>query len=189
MTSQTTPSLLSIQDLTNIYQKENIYNVPFTPTSNQPALSEVFDLNHCHKHTNENKPLNTYKSTSAITIASTKPSLTSVKSRNDLIQYALSKNYEEDNYNYTNDNRTSYNKIKNTSENISPHNNEYDELLYQQEKNLPVPISKKNDEKFKLLKMKSFKRMSLPMNKSVKRYENEKAIYEKEFNNCKPHML
>ena len=50
------------------------------------------------------------------------------------------------------------------SNNLNDTIDEYQELLLNQEKNLPVPIEKKNDEKFKLMKMRQMKRKSFPAN-------------------------
>ena len=45
-----------------------------------------------------------------------------------------------------------------------------------------MPLSKKDNEKFKILKMKQMKRVSMPPNKSAKKFdEDSEPIYEKEF--------
>ena len=74
--------------------------------------------------------------------SSKKPSLTSLESRNKIEEF-----------------KSSY---KNLSDEI---------LLKIQEKNLLVPINKKNDEKFKLFQMNKIKNKKLPKFKSVKKYE------------------
>ena len=57
-----------------------------------------------------------------------------------------------------------------------------EELLKYQESHLPVPLSKRNNEKFKILKMKQLKRCSIPPNKSAKKFsEDIEPKYEKEF--------
>lgn len=61
-------------------------------------------------------------------------------------------------------------------------NDDLEQLLKYQEKHLPVPLSKKDNEKFKILKMKQMKRISMPPNKSVRKFaEDIEPIYEKEF--------
>ena len=60
--------------------------------------------------------------------------------------------------------------------------NDLEELLKYQESHLPVPLSKKDNEKFKILKMKQMKRVSMPPNKSVRKFaEDIEPHYEKEF--------
>ena len=59
---------------------------------------------------------------------------------------------------------------------------EFEEILKYQETHLPVPLSKKDNETFKILKMKQMKRISLPPNKSAKKFDEDKEpLYEKEF--------
>ena len=59
---------------------------------------------------------------------------------------------------------------------------DFDELLKYQEAHLPVPISKKDDEHFKILTMKKMKRKSMPPNKSVRKFaEDLEPQYEKNF--------
>ncbi len=122
-----------------------------------------------------------------------KPTLTSQSSKKFLLEYSKSKKYEEDKelYNeiYNKEGKINLSKILD-NENYSNYNNnnlndtidEYQELLLNQEKNLPVPIEKKNDEKFKLMKMRQMKRKSFPANKSVRKYEDLENEYEKDLN-------
>ena len=57
-----------------------------------------------------------------------------------------------------------------------------EQLLKYQESHLPVPLSKKDNEKFKILKIKQMKRVSMPPNKSVRKFaEDMEPNYEKEF--------
>ena len=59
---------------------------------------------------------------------------------------------------------------------------EYEELIKFQETHLPVPLSKKDDEHFKILTMKKMKRKSMPPNKSVRKFaEDLEPQYEKNF--------
>ena len=112
---------------------------------------------------------------------SSKPSLTSTSSRNKLLEYKLSKKYrEEDSIEYqrlTNKKVLfEVHKVEQPKETID----EFEELIHYQQQNLPVPIEKKDDEKFKLLKMKQMKRLSLPSNKSVRKYDDWTTDYEKQ---------
>ena len=98
-------------------------------------------------------------------IVQCKPMMNSTASKTLMKEYSESKRYKED--------------IK--------ENNEYDtddieEVIKYQEKHLPVPLSKKDDEKYKILKMKQMKRVSMPSNKSVRKFaEDIEPKYEKEF--------
>ena len=92
---------------------------------------------------------------------------------------------ENDNINKTNINANNVSNISNIS-NINENNeSEYDdidEIIKYQESHLPVPLSKKDDEKFKILKMKQMKRVSMPSYKSVRKFaEDSEPQYEKEF--------
>ena len=117
-----------------------------------------------------------------------KPTLTSQSSKNFLLEYSKSKKYEEDKELYNEMYKDNKSKIFDNENNNYNSNNlndtidEYQELLLNQEKNLPVPIEKKNDEKFKLMKMRQMKRKSFPANKSVRKYEDLENEYEKDLN-------
>ena len=59
---------------------------------------------------------------------------------------------------------------------------DFEELIKYQEAHLPVPLSKKDDEHFKILTMKKMKRKSMPPNKSVRKFaEDLEPQYEKNF--------
>jgi hypothetical protein len=96
---------------------------------------------------------------------------------------------ENFNNNIQNNNFQINNQINNENynENYNQNNNEnidfkdYKELLEYQEKNLLVPLNKKNDEIFKLCKMKKIKRDSVPPNKSVRKFGNIQSDYEYKF--------
>ena len=117
-----------------------------------------------------------------------KPTLTSQSSKKFLLEYSKSKKYEEDKELYNEMYKSNKSKIFDNENNNYNSNNlndtidEYQELLLNQEKNLPVPIEKKNDEKFKLMKMRQMKRKSFPANKSVRKYEDLENEYEKDLN-------
>ena len=128
-------------------------------------------------------------------IVQCKPMMNSTASKTLVKEYSESKRYKEDKLilfpsieesnkeNYDNNN----NNINNTDISNIREYNEYDtddveEIIKYQEKNLPVPLSKKDDEKYKILKMKQMKRLSMPFNKSVRKFaEDIEPQYEKEF--------
>ena len=59
---------------------------------------------------------------------------------------------------------------------------ELEELIKYQERHLPVPLDKKDNEKFKILTIKKMKRLSMPPNKSVRKFGEEiETNYEKDF--------
>ena len=128
-------------------------------------------------------------------IVQCKPMMNSTASKTLVKEYSESKRYKEDKLilfpsieesnkeNYDNNN----NNINNTDISNIREYNEYDtddveEIIKYQEKHLPVPLSKKDDEKYKILKMKQMKRLSMPFNKSVRKFaEDIEPQYEKEF--------
>ena len=177
MTSPLTPRLLSIITPSTLKQCINlplskVSNENFTP-NNPPKLSKNSDY--------------TLTETSAKTLhkapiipSSSKPSLNTLSSRNKLIEYSHSKKYREDKIEFCPD----FQKEETTLTNSSPEPiDEYEELLLYQQNHLPVPIEKKNDEKFKILKMKQMKRLSVLMNNSVNKYDELLPDYEKNFRN------
>jgi hypothetical protein len=121
-----------------------------------------------------------------------KPSLNSTESHHKVLEYSKTKRFEEDQAKFSDrfilENEATHTNA-NSELNISVSNLKQDEekivieepeyspeelakmsknsrLLYY-ESRLPVPINKKDDEKFKLLKMKEMKRESLPAYKSA----------------------
>ena len=124
-------------------------------------------------------------------IVQCKPMMNSTASKTLMKEYSESKRYKEDKLILfpsieESNNEKEYNKNNNEISNIKE-NNEYDtddieEIIKYQEKHLPVPLSKKDDEKYKILKMKQMKRVSMPSNKSVRKFaEDMEPKYEKEF--------
>ena len=123
----------------------------------------------------------------------TKPILNSTASKTLVKEYSKSNRYKEDKAILFSsiEETTSIKKsekiqeVKNSpaQESISEsENDDYEELLKYQEAHLPVPLSKKNNEQFKILKMKQMKRCSIPPNKSVRKFaEDMEPKYEKEF--------
>ena len=131
-----------------------------------------------------------------------KPMINSTASKSFMKEYSISKRYQEDKL-------TLFNSIgeteiipekekikeieieksisnKSDTEKDEEDNNvidlDFQELLEYQEKNLPIPIEQKDDENYKILKIKEMKRLSMPPYKSVKKYGEEiEAKYEKDF--------
>ena len=122
-----------------------------------------------------------------------KPMMNSTASKTLMKEYSESKRYKDDklilfpSIKESNKEKISNNLNENNNNNISYDNNESDideieEIIKYQESHLPVPLSKKDDEKFKILKMKQMKRISMPNNKSVRKFaEDIEPKYEKEF--------
>lgn len=140
------------------------------------------------------------------TLPEQKPTLNMVESRNKLIDFSKKKVWGEDIKKETEED-DAMKKTKVTKEDLSVKENEEnqneeeeewsDELVEEDleeeqakkqrlseiEKNLPVPVNKKNDEKFKILKMREMRRESLPSNKSAKTNDLQYSPYEKSFVN------
>ena len=121
------------------------------------------------------------------------PKINSLSSKLFLIEYSKSKRFEEDKKitekmaKFSHEKNIIYEENKNSKENINNNNenneelNEYKKLLEFQEKNLLVPLEKKNDEIYKICKMKKIKRDSVPPNKSVRKFEDIQCDYEYKF--------
>ena len=119
-----------------------------------------------------------------------KPNLNIKASKALMKEYSNTKRYKEDKLIlFPSEEKAENMKI---SKKIEPENpklpeaesetNDLEELLKYQESHLPVPLSKKDNEKFKILKMKQMKRVSMPPNKSVRKFaEDIEPHYEKEF--------
>ena len=125
-----------------------------------------------------------------------KPMINSIVSKNLMKQYSVTKRYNEDKHIlFSSKSEIETIKInennKNNIQKITPPKNkveaeqeinELEELLKYQEDHLPIPLSKKNNEKYKILKMQKMKRISMPPNKSVRKFaEDIEPKYEKEF--------
>ena len=122
-------------------------------------------------------------------IVKCKPMITSTASKTFMKEYSISKRYEEDKLSLF----SSIEKNEIVSKKSTDNENEdnmgdlkedylFNEIIEYQESILPVPIEQKNNERFKILKIKEMKRLSMPPNKSVKRYEEDmETKYEKEF--------
>ena len=117
------------------------------------------------------------------------PKINSLSSKLFLIEYSKSKRFEEDKKitekmaKFSQEKNIIYEENNNNNNN-KEHNdelNEYKKLLKFQEKNLIVPNEKKNDEIYKICKMKKIKRDSVPPNKSVRKFEDIQCDYEYKF--------
>lgn len=135
------------------------------------------------------------------TIVPCKPMLNSTASKSYMQEYSKSKKYQEDlknlpyeNYrnskffekNSNNEDKSSKNSlfsvINEEKEKEENSINDIQELIEFQERNLPVPIKEKDNENFKILTMKKMKRKTMPPNKSVRKFaEDKEPYYEKEF--------
>lgn len=124
-------------------------------------------------------------------IVQCKPMMNSTASKTLMKEYSESKRYKEDKLilfpsieesNKEKEYNKKYNEISNIKENNEYDTDDIEEVIKYQEKHLPVPLSKKDDEKYKILKMKQMKRVSMPSNKSVRKFaEDIEPLYEKEF--------
>ncbi len=174
---------------TSINNISKLSNYKISKCENENIIPNSFSTNNTIYSSKRNSKKYFYSPSYSIN----KPTLTSQSSKKFLLEYSKSKKYEEDKelYNeiYNKEEKINLSKILD-NENYSNYNNnnlndtidEYQELLLNQEKNLPVPIEKKNDEKFKLMKMRQMKRKSFPANKSVRKYEDLENEYEKDLN-------
>ena len=119
-----------------------------------------------------------------------KPMLNSTASKSYMLEYSKSKKFQEDFKNsddffdtpkiVTKESTPSTNSQAIVEEEDSI--NDIQDLLQYQEEHLPVPIKEKDNENFKILTMKKMKRKSIPPNKSVRKFaEDREPEYEKEF--------
>ena len=187
-----------IQKAYNSINNENINNNSLEnimPNENKNLSNDIpskyfykFSSNNLNSYSNQEFIKNISYDSSEV-IVKCKPMINSTASKTFMKEYSISKRYEEDKallFPSIEEKETFSKESKNdesaeNEENIKE-NNEYEELLKYQENNLPVPIEQKDNEKFKILKMKQMKRLSMPPNKSVKKYgEDLEANYEKEF--------
>ena len=180
-------SLSTLSTSSNNISKISNYKIP--KFENENTIPNSFSTN----NTIYSSKINSKRYFYSPSYSLNKPTLTSQSSKKFLLEYSKSKKYEEDKelYNeiYNKEGKTNLSKILDNENNSNYNNNnlndtidEYQELLLNQEKNLPVPIEKKNDEKFKLMKMRQMKRKSFPANKSVRKYEDLENEYEKDLN-------
>lgn len=169
---------------TSINNISKLSNYKISKCENENIIPNSFSTNNTIYSSKRNSKKYFYSPSYSIN----KPTLTSQSSKKFLLEYSKSKKYEEDKELYNEMYKDNKSKIFDNENNNYNSNNlndtidEYQELLLNQEKNLPVPIEKKNDEKFKLMKMRQMKRKSFPANKSVRKYEDLENEYEKDLN-------
>ena len=171
---------------TNIVDKENRPNNENTINKAQNPLQ--------FKATQEY--IRTINKDSIEIIIPSKPILNSTASKSFMQEYSKSKKYQEDLKNSQKENifmPSSPQSIQNTENsddkiiNEAPPDEEnsidsLEDLLKYQESHLPVPIKEKDNETFKILTMKKMKRKTMPPNKSVRKFaEDREPNYEKEF--------
>jgi hypothetical protein len=126
-----------------------------------------------------------------------KPMLNSTASKSYMVEYSKTKKFQEDIKNFPSEeyfdisNNMNMKNNKNSTPSTNSHTgvieeeedsfSEIQDLLKYQEEHLPVPIEEKNNENFKILTMKKMKRKSMPPNKSVRKFaEDREPEYEKE---------
>lgn len=125
-------------------------------------------------------------------IINCKPMINSTASKTFMKEYSISKRYQEDKlalFPSIQETEIIPEKEKSISDKLDTEKDEDDnddidfqELINYQEKNLPIPIEQKDNEIYKILKMKEMKRLSMPPYKSVKKCGEEiEAKYEKDF--------
>jgi hypothetical protein len=105
----------------------------------------------------------------------TKPSLTNCESKNLMFHYSKSGRFKEDKAFYSS-------RIK--EETLTQE--EYQKLAFQKRideliRQLPVPLEKKNDERFKLRAIKKMRNESLPPNQSAKNSDFKENQHQKLF--------
>ena len=168
-------------------EKTHSNTIEFTKSSSKKTPTNLNQTNKIKNDQNYQENSNQYK-----------PNLNSTLSKTLIKEYANSKRYKEDKAMLFPSIQESK-ALKNTptkekKENISPNQksskmeeqeseiDEMEELLQYQEAHLPVPLSKKDNENYKILKMKQMKRASMPPNKSAKKFLEEfDPKYEKDF--------
>lgn len=113
---------------------------------------------------------------------SLKPTLTSTESRNRLFDYSKSKKFEEDENYFASKKFTNNEEILSQTEELDSERIEFKKKIDDIIKSLPVPLEKKNDEKFKLKAMKKMKSDKTSANKSAKQSDvNERKSHQDEF--------
>lgn len=168
-----------------------------------------FSINLCdNKENKENKEPNTLSfkakeecirtinKDSVESIIQCKPMLNSTASKSFMQEYFCSKKFQEDLKILMSTNSIVVPEISNKKSSPSPSNdslpgvaeededsfNDIRKLIKYQEEHLPVPKKEKDNENYKILTMKKMKRKSMPPNKSVRKFaEDREPEYEREF--------
>lgn len=168
-----------------------------------------FSINLCdNKENKENKEPNTLSfkakeecirtinKDSVESIIQCKPMLNSTASKSFMQEYFCSKKFQEDLKILMSTNSIVVPEISNKKSSPSPSNdslpgvaeededsfNDIRKLIKYQEEHLPVPKKEKDNENYKILTMKKMKRKTMPPNKSVRKFaEDREPQYEREF--------
>jgi hypothetical protein len=172
--------------MTSLFQNEN--EAKFWENSKENFFSPNYSSEIASKNKKFSSDLKRRNLQKEICV-SKKPALTSTESRNKLIEYSKSKKFKEDFslrlqkdvdiYKISNNNKLCAIPLpelneEEESDHIPCRDEEEKQKRISEYKNkLPVPEEKKDDEKFKILKMKNLKRKSVPNNKSAKCYDKE----------------
>ena len=189
---------VKITDSNKIWSKNPFYAI---------KPSDVID----NKDNKENKPNNdsnpiqfkvtqeyirTINKDSIEIIIPSKPLLNSTASKSYMQEYSKSskyqkniKNSEKENFFNQNDSQSDKNSensdkncINEEAKEEEDSINSIDGLIKYQESHLPVPIKEKDNENFKILTMKKMKRKTMPPNKSLRKFaEDREPNYEKDF--------
>lgn len=166
---------LNISNIKKIINNSNLNSSKFATKAN----SSLKFLNENPNNQNTNN-FNNFSKNSP-------PKINSLSSKLFLLEYSKSKRFEEDKKmtEQMKKNDENKNKIIYEENNEKDTQNEslqkYKELIQFQEKNLIVPLEKKNDEIYKIRKMKLIKRESVPPNKSVRKFDDIQCDYEYKF--------
>ena len=189
-------------------KKEKQIENNITNKSNENRTNEISSKNN---ENNKLNLINSYSNqeytksfnyNSSEIIIKCKPFINSTASKTFMKEYSISKRYQEDKLSlFPSIEETQIIKekgnikeieIEKSISNKSDTEKDEDEddindidflaLLKYQERDLPIPIEQKDNENYKILKIKEMKRLSMPPYKSVKKYGEEiEAKYEKDF--------
>ena len=191
--------------LTDDFEMKSFFSISKNNQKNENIEKALTNENTTNKTTSDNRALNSNQYNQYFVknincdysekIISCKPMLNSTASKIFMSKYSISKRYKEDKIvlfssiqesepiKVNSDKNKKFDKEL-SKEHLEPEEeiDELEELLKYQETHLPVPLSKKDNETFKILTMKKMKRISMPPNKSVRKFaEDIEPKYEKEF--------
>ena len=186
------------------YLEDIITNKNYENKTNEISSKNDNNLYSINSYSNQ-EYIKSINYNSSETIINCKPMITSTASKTFMKEYSISKRYQEDKLTlFPSIEKTeiipakekikeieiekekciSDKSDKTDSEKDEDDINdiEYEDLLKYQENHLPIPIEKKDNENYKVLKIKEMKRLYIPPYKSVKKYGEEiEAKYEKDF--------
>jgi hypothetical protein len=193
-------------NLTEDFEMKSFFSISKNNQKNENIEKALTNENTTNKTTSDNRALNSNQYNQYFvknincdyseTIVPCKPMLNSTASKIFMSKYSISKRYKEDKIvlfssiqesepiKVNSDKNKKFDKELSKEGQLEPEEeiDELEELLKYQETHLPVPLSKKDNETFKILTMKKMKRISMPPNKSVRKFaEDIEPKYEKEF--------